>query len=131
MVHRGGGLYNTGSDYDLINRNDFCWNCSTCDMACGWVETVGYLDFGVKPYYAKCYNISGDPPANKIRFAFASQSGTTDMDPAVPEWNVYNRTSCWRIYRFYFNPINFSLFKNIFEFTTFNLKCLLLNASME
>ena len=82
----------------MINRNDFCRNCSTCDQVCGWLETVGYLDYaGAQTYYAKCYNNSASPPLNRVRIAFPSQSGTTEIDPALPKWNVFNKTTCWRM----------------------------------
>ena len=92
IVHRGGGLLNE----DLINRVDFCWNCSTCDMVCGWIETVGVLGFGGPAYYAKCYNASGFVPPNKARIAFSSQSGTPEIDPNLPLMNSNNVSSCWR-----------------------------------
>ena len=84
----------------MINRADFCWNCSTCDMVCGWLETTGRLDYGAQTYYAKCYNISETPPANKARFAFPSQSGTYEIDPDLPEWDQYNKTTCWRMLQY-------------------------------
>ncbi len=45
------------------------------------------MDGGVV-YYAKCYNVSsGTQALNSRRFAFASQLGTTEIDPQLPDIN--------------------------------------------
>ena len=75
---------------------------STCDSFCNYVEnTNNPLDTSYTTpipyaYYAKCYNESVSQPPNGKRFSFASQIGTTELDPALQPINTPNQTTCRR-----------------------------------
>ena len=63
---------------------------------------------GCDPMYAKCYEgvSSQNMPLNGIRFAFQSQTGTSDYDPAVPQITpVTNISACLSTVFYYFKEI--------------------------
>ncbi len=65
-----------------------------CSQFCKYVKGGGVLDCCVATiFYAKCFNEAGAVPSNWLRVAFASQIGTTDLDPSYPNKNH----SCIRI----------------------------------
>ncbi len=58
--------------------------------------------------YAKCYSSSSNSttPPNKTRFQFASQLGTSAIDPALPKTNASDWKSCLGLHQF-ISQINF------------------------
>ncbi len=97
FVSRGGGPGGTDSGF----ISSYCPGCATCADYCLLLKT-GTFGHGVYrfPYYAKCYSRSDGTPPNRVRVSFASQSGTVDLDPALPRLNSSNSSSCWRMISF-------------------------------
>ena len=73
-----------------------------CTQWCSWIECLncstimnpGSGGLVVPARYAKCYERSFTNPKNNQRYAFASQVGTTEIDPALPQFYTGNGTIC-------------------------------------
>ena len=87
---------------------------STCEAWCTWASGNGgtnvmHVTGGgstVLPYYSKCFPSATSPPINAKRFAFVSQLGTINIDPALPKTNLSNLNDCC---------INFPSFSHLFS----------------
>ena len=49
------------------------------------------------PYHIRCFDSQIPSPSNGLRVAFASQIGTTAVDPALSQMNISDTQSCWRM----------------------------------
>ncbi len=87
-----------GNDYACHGATTSSWEAFCSNLEAGGLIDTSYSGASVPTaYYAKCYNESGAGPLNYIRFAYASQIGTTNLDPELPRMNQINRTNCRRI----------------------------------
>ncbi len=99
-LYRGGGLdgtSNSGStDYISTNKN-----VSSCEAFCYSVMKAGGLGatpYISDPYFVKCFDVYTSTPLNGRTIAFASQIGTTGVDPSLPSISNLTDTSlCKRI----------------------------------
>ncbi len=93
IVSRGGGE-GTG---DLLTGPLF-GGSTNCSEFCKYLKEENYMDTANKTtsvvYYAHCYQLAANPLENNRRFAFPSQIGTTDLDPALPPMTADNISSC-------------------------------------
>ena len=94
MGHRGGA---NPKDY-MANYA----NADTCSRLCeramnGSGAHVCPPYCGYDSYYAKCFDGLAPTPLNNIRLAFASQFGTNEIDPDLPQMQVGNVTACMRM----------------------------------
>ena len=94
-MSRGGGA----DGADMLNSYSGAF---TCEGFCNYFEGGALTDSCCPAtsviYYAKCYNSSSAIPLNGVRFAFASQIGTIDLDPALARMNTPNKTTCRRVF---------------------------------
>ncbi len=101
IFHRGGN--SAGTDFMTTWRAT-----ANCTSLCASIMAVSGLCWnivpntgGCDPYYAKCYETLSTLPLNGIRVAFASQYGTTNMDPGLPQITpITNISACLGLYFF-------------------------------
>ncbi len=56
------------------------------------------------PYYVRCFDSENATPLNGRRVQYASQQGTTEVDPALPQMIPYtNQTLCMSKYKVFNN----------------------------
>ena len=93
--------------------NGDCWytaskNMASCTTLCQDIMlTVGVgcsvapNAGGHDPYYAKCYDAVAPTPLNSIRVQYASQVGSADVDPELPQTTpITNVSACLRMHSY-------------------------------
>ena len=99
-MKRGGG---SDGDHEYVVSN--IRDTSSCEAFCNSLMVAGGVGWdaggntwGEDPYYIKCFDNETALPLNGIRVAFASQFGTTNIDPALPGVTPYtNMSACMRM----------------------------------
>ncbi len=75
--------------------------CSSVMQLGGAANPTVPNTLGEDPYYVRCYDAYNPNPLNGIRAAFVSQTGTTNIDPELPQVDsIYNVTACLRVFAF-------------------------------
>lgn len=90
----GGWFGDGGSCYGGLSVLNSCE--SFCRVRTDF-NLMGCIHNGSWPQYMKCYDSNSIEPLNGLRVAFPSQTGTTDIDPIIPQMPIGNSSFCMRI----------------------------------
>ncbi len=100
VLHRGApGIPGPFAGYNwpgwFLNGVQDCESLCNTGMQAESMDCSGGC--GAHPFYLKCFNALSPTPLNGKRVAFASQVGTTGLDPELLQMPIGNSSICKRM----------------------------------